>query len=67
MVLEAVYEQDFLPCSYGFRPAIQINRHHGPRAPLPRLGGQNPTWRKAAALAREWQLSRLADRLEKLG
>ena len=20
MVLEAVYEQDFLPCSYGFRP-----------------------------------------------
>jgi hypothetical protein len=34
---------------------------------LPRLGGQKPTWRKAAALAREWQLSRLADRLEKLG
>jgi retron-type reverse transcriptase len=20
MVLEAIYEQDFLPCSYGFRP-----------------------------------------------
>ena len=23
MVLEAVYEQDFLPCSYGFRPAAR--------------------------------------------
>ena len=24
MVLEAVYEQDFLPCSYGFRPGRSL-------------------------------------------
>ena len=33
-------------------------------APLPSLGDQTPTWREAAALAREWELNRLADRLE---
>jgi DNA polymerase I len=32
-------------------------------APLPSLPDQTPTWRVAAALAREWDLSRLADRL----
>jgi len=26
MVLEAVYEQDFLPCSYGFRPGRNAHR-----------------------------------------
>ncbi len=26
MVLEAVYEQDFLPCSYGFRPGRSQSR-----------------------------------------
>jgi DNA polymerase I len=35
-------------------------------APLPPLPDQAPTWSKAAALAREWQLTRLADRLEAL-
>jgi exodeoxyribonuclease-3 len=35
-------------------------------APLPRLANQTPTWAKAAGLAREWQLSRLADRLDAL-
>jgi DNA polymerase-1 len=34
------------------------------RAPLPRIADQNPTWNKAAALAREWQLKQLAERLE---
>ena len=28
MVLEAVYEQDFLPCSYGFRPVARLIRHY---------------------------------------
>ena len=37
------------------------------RAPLPRLADQTPTWRKAAALAREWDLQQLASRLEELG
>ena len=37
------------------------------RAPLPRLANQTPTWRKAAALAREWELKQLASRLEELG
>ena len=32
-------------------------------APLPVLHDQTPTWAKASALAREWELNRLADRL----
>ena len=32
-------------------------------APLPRLSNHKPTWDRAAALARDWQLNRLADRL----
>jgi 5'-3' exonuclease len=35
-------------------------------APLPALRAQRPTWRKAAALARDWGLRQLAERLEKL-
>jgi exodeoxyribonuclease-3 len=35
-------------------------------APLPSLRNQNPTWGKAAALAREWELKQLADRLEQM-
>ena len=37
-----------------------------PAAPLPSLKAQKPTWSKAAALAREWDLNRLADRLHDL-
>jgi len=37
------------------------------KAPLPRLPNQTPTWRKAARLARDWELNQLADRLDKLG
>ena len=35
-------------------------------APLPPLPDQNPTWSKAAALARKWKLNQLAERLDKL-
>jgi DNA polymerase-1 len=35
-------------------------------APIPALPDQTPTWDKAAALARKWELNRLADRLEEL-
>jgi DNA polymerase-1 len=35
-------------------------------APLPSLADQVPTWAKAAHLAREWGLNRLADRLDEL-
>jgi 5'-3' exonuclease len=35
-------------------------------APLPVLHDQTPSWGNAAALAREWELNRLADRLEEL-
>jgi DNA polymerase-1 len=35
-------------------------------APLPSLPDQTPTWDKAAALAGDWELSRLADRLAEL-
>jgi DNA polymerase-1 len=36
------------------------------RAPLPSIAKQKPTWDKAAALARQWELGNLAGRLEKL-
>jgi DNA polymerase-1 len=36
------------------------------KAPVPRLTDQTPTWAKAAALARKWQLDQLAARLEEL-
>jgi DNA polymerase I len=36
------------------------------KAPLPRLAAQKPTWTKAAALARQWELDQLAGRLEEL-
>jgi DNA polymerase-1 len=32
-------------------------------APLPSLKNQTPTWAKASALARDWELNRLAERL----
>ena len=32
-------------------------------APIPPLRNQKPTWDRASALARAWQLNRLADRL----
>lgn len=35
-------------------------------APLPALRSQKPTWAKAASLARDWQLNRLADRFDEL-
>ena len=35
-------------------------------APIPALPDQTPTWDKAAALARKWELNRLADRLTEL-
>ena len=35
-------------------------------APLPSLEGQTPTWAKASALAKEWELNRLAERLDAL-
>jgi DNA polymerase-1 len=37
-----------------------------PTAPLPALDDQMPNWNKAAALAWDWELSRLADRLVEL-
>ena len=36
------------------------------KAPLPKLPDQTPTWGKAAALARAWQLNALAERLDLL-
>lgn len=45
-----------------FRSIATMNR----KAPLPRLADQRPDWGGAAALAREWQLKQLADRLDEL-
>ena len=36
-------------------------------APLPPLDDQTPTWSRARALAREWELNQLADRLAAIG
>jgi exodeoxyribonuclease III len=45
-----------------FRSIATMN----PKAPLPRITDQRPTWRKAAALVRRWQLKQLAARIEAL-
>jgi DNA polymerase-1 len=45
-----------------FRSIVTMNR----KAPLPNLRSQKPTWSKAAALARKWELNQLAKRLEEL-
>ena len=37
------------------------------KAPLPKLTDQRPSWGKAAALARRWELKQLAERLEGMG
>lgn len=36
------------------------------KAPLPKLGAQTSTWSKAAAVARNWSLNNLAERIEQL-
>ena len=57
------------PLSEACRKACGCYRcdsHHGRKAPLPRLADQTPTWAKAAALARAWQLNQLAERLDEL-
>ena len=36
------------------------------KAPLPRVADQTPTFDKAAALAKAWDLNKLAERLEEL-
>jgi 5'-3' exonuclease len=36
------------------------------RAPLPPLRNQKPTWQRVAALAKEWGLKQLAERLDRL-
>jgi DNA polymerase-1 len=45
-----------------FRSIATMDR----KARLPRLPDQRPTWRKAAALARAWELNQLARRLDEL-
>ena len=45
-----------------FRSLATMDR----KAKLPRLADQRPSWGKAAALAREWELKQLAGRLEEL-
>jgi hypothetical protein len=52
MVLEAVYEQDFLPCSYGFRPGRSAE-------PVTRCrGGNIPTYSARVNRCRSQQLPR---------
>jgi exodeoxyribonuclease-3 len=45
-----------------FRLIATMNR----KAPLPSLRNQKPSWERAAALACDWELKQLANRLEKL-
>ena len=45
-----------------YRSIATMNR----KAPLPSLRNQKPTWRKAADVARDWELNQLAKRLEEL-
>jgi exodeoxyribonuclease III len=46
-----------------FRSIATMN----PKAPLPRLRDQKPTWEDAAALAQKWHLKQLAVRLAAMG
>ena len=43
-----------------FRSIATMN----PKAPLPRIRNQNPTWQEAAALAKTWRLNQLSVRLD---
>ncbi|MGB7098519.1 MAG: 5'-3' exonuclease H3TH domain-containing protein [Xanthobacteraceae bacterium] len=45
-----------------YRSIATMNR----KAPLPRISDQKPTWKKAATLARAWELNQLAGRLDEL-
>jgi exodeoxyribonuclease-3 len=45
-----------------FRSIATMDR----KAPLPPLKDQSPTWSRASALARDWQLKQLSERLAKL-
>jgi exodeoxyribonuclease III len=45
-----------------YRSIATMNR----KAPVPRINDLTPTWAKAAALARKWELNQLAGRLEEL-
>jgi hypothetical protein len=45
-----------------FRSIATMNR----KAPLTSLRSQKPTWSRAAALARKWELNQLAGRLVEL-
>ena len=45
-----------------YRSIATMNRE----APLPRISDQKPTWKKAAALVRVWELKQLAGRLDEL-
>ena len=57
------------PAAFGQAGALRLYRSIATMdrsAPLPSLRSQKPTWDKASALARAWQLNRLADRLADL-
>jgi DNA polymerase-1 len=64
--LEAVLAAGRFPAHAGqlrlFRSIATMNR----KAPLRRVRDQQPSWDRAAALARDWELNQLADRLEDL-
>jgi exodeoxyribonuclease III len=45
-----------------FRSIATMDR----KAPVPKLRTQEPTWDKASALARQWELNQLAHRLEQM-
>ncbi len=47
-------------------PPVALGATMDAKAPLRRVRDQQPTWDKASALAREWQLNKLADRLARM-
>jgi DNA polymerase I len=52
-----------------YREQLQLFRSIAtmdPKAPIPPLRNQNPTWAQAAALAKQWKLDQLAGRLARL-
>jgi len=64
--LEAILKDGRFPAQADelrlFRRIATMDR----KAPVPKLPDQTPTWSKAAALMRKWELNGVADRLEAL-
>jgi DNA polymerase I len=64
--LEALLAAGRFPAQAEMLRLFRLIATMDPSAPLPPIKDQQPNWAKASALARAWDLNRLADRLAKM-